>query len=511
MAAIQPIKTKKNEARRYTVAHPATLEVIGEFEVVDAAGVRAAVQKSRDAQKVWREVPVQERVKKMYHLLDVFLENQEHYIDVIMRDTGRGRVETILMEIIATADCISHYCKSAKSDLADHTVGLQTVLKAKKLVQTYRPLGVVGVIVPWNGPFVMSMNQSVPAVLAGNGVIIKPSEITPFSGSLAEKLFADAGFPEGLVQAVKGDGETGAALIEAGVDKISFTGSTATGRKVGAACGQALIPFSLELGGKDAAIVCADANLDRAAAGVVAGCMFNTGQFCCGTERCYVVESVADEFIAKVVQEVRNLKQHWDGSQDISAMIAPQQVDIIEEHVEDAKKKGARVLIGGKRHEGFDGAAYEATVLVDVTHSMTIMRDETFGPVLPIMVVKDENEAIAMANDSHFGLSGTLWTKDKAKGLAIAKQLETGSVCVNETAMTYGAHNAPFGGMKQSGVGYVHGEKSIRQFTQPVPVIIDRLGLKTEQNWYPLTREKGEGMQKFMNTLFGNKVLRWFA
>jgi acyl-CoA reductase-like NAD-dependent aldehyde dehydrogenase len=265
------------------------------------------------------------------------------------------------------------------------------------------------------------------------------------------------------------------------------------------------------MGGKDAAIVCRDAKVERAVKGVVNGCMFNTGQFCCGIERCYVHEDIAEEFIAGVVQEVRNLKQHWDGSQDISSMITPDQIGIIEEHVQDAIDKGAKVLIGGKQNEHFEGAAYEPTVLVDVNHSMLIMKDETFGPVLPIMVVKDENEAIALANDSRYGLSGTVWTKDKKKGLGIAKQMETGSVCVNETALTYGAHNAPFGGVKNSGVGYVHGKHAIRKFTQPVPVIIDRFGMKTEQNWYPLDEDLGEGMQKFVKKFFGSKLLRWLA
>ena len=508
MAVLEPIRTSKGQPRRFRVAHPATLEPLGELVVTPADEVREAVRKAREAQKKWARVPVADRARLMLRAVDILLERQEEYIDVIMRDTGRGRVETILMEIIPAVDTMAYYARHAERLLADRTVSNQTLLKAKKLVITCRPMGVFGVITPWNGPFVLAVNPAVPALLAGNAVVIKPSEVTPFSGRLFVDLFRAAGFPTDLVQCVDGDGETGAALIEAGVDKLSFTGSTATGRKVGEACGRNLIPFTLELGGKDAAIVCADADLDRAVSGVISGCMFNTGQFCCGIERVYVVESIAEEFIRRVVAEVRELRQHWDGTQDVSAMISPAQVDIIEDHVNDAVSRGARVLIGGRRNDSFRGAAYEPTVLVDVNHGMKVMTDETFGPVLPIMVVRDEDEALALANDSIYGLSGTVWTKDQDKALALARRMETGSVCVNETSLTFGAHNAPFGGVKQSGVGRVHGEAAIRQFCHEVPVIFDRLGLKKEQNWYPLSEDKGDGMQKFIRIFYGSKLLR---
>lgn len=511
MAAIEPMEADASGRRKFRVQHPATLEPLGEFAVTTPEEVRATVQRARSAQQEWARTSLDERVALMRRAIDVLLARQDEWVDVIMRDTGRGRVETILMEMIPAADVMAWFSKHAKSMLSDEKVGLQTLLKAKRMVVTYRPMGVVGVITPWNGPFILGLNPAVPALLAGNAVVIKPSEVTPFSGALVEDLFREAGFPEGLVQVVQGDGETGAALIDAGIDKLSFTGSTATGRKVGAACGRNLIPFTLELGGKDAAIVCADANIERAARGVVYGAMFNTGQFCCGTERCYVVRSVADEFIDKAVAAVRELKQDCDGTQDVSAMIWPKQVDIIDEQVADAVAKGARVLIGGRRNPGFSGAAYEPTVLVDVNHNMKVMVDETFGPVLPIMVVEDEDEALALANDSRYGLSGTIWAGDDKRALALAKGMQTGSICVNESSLTYGAHAAPFGGLKESGVGHVHGPNSIRQFCRSVPVIFDRLKMKTEQNWYPLTEDKGTGMQKFLKVFYGSKILRKLA
>lgn len=511
MAVIEPIEKDAEGRRGYRVTNPATLEVVGEFRVETAEDVQARVKRAREAQAKWAQKSVKERATYVQRALDLLVERKEELIDAIVADTGRGRTETLLMEIIPSADSLAWYAKRAPAMLKDRKVGVQTLLKAKRMVITHRPLGVVGVIAPWNGPFVLSINPSVPALLAGNAVIIKPSEITPFAGGLIEQLFLDAGFPEGLLQVARGDGETGAALVEAGIDKLSFTGSTATGRKVAEAAGRNLVPYSLELGGKDASIVCADADLERAARGVLYGAMFNTGQFCCATERVYVVREVADAFIEKLVEQAKELKQGDDGEQDVSAMIWPDQIPIMEAQLEDALKKGARILLGGNRNKDLKGEGFEPTVLVDVNHSMLVMREENFGPILPIMVVEDEDEALALANDSNFGLSGTVWTKDNKKGLRIAKQMETGSICVNESSLTYGVHRAPFGGVKESGVGYVHGDEGILHFTRQVPVIFDRLGLKEEQNWYPLTEKKREDMGKFLNFFYGSRIFRKFA
>lgn len=510
MAVLDPF-TLEDGRRGYRVSNPATLEPIGEFMVSTADEVREVVASASAAQKEWAKVPLKKRIEIISRAIEVIRDRQEDLIDVICADTGRGRVESYLMEIIPSFDAIAWCCNNAEKQLADRKLRPQTLLATKSLTITYRPIGVLGVIVPWNGPFVLSVNPSVPALLAGNAVVIKPSEVTPFSGSMIQEIFEQAGLPKGLLQVVKGDGSTGAALIDAGVNKISFTGSTATGRKVAEACGRNLISYSLELGGKDAAIVCADADIDRAAKGVVYGSFFNTGQFCCATERVYVVRSVADEFIQKVVAYVNELKQSDDGTQDLSALTMPRQVEIIEEQVNDALAKGARALTGAQRNEGIKGVAYMPTVLVDVNHQMKIMHDETFGPVIPIMVVEDEAEAIALANDSIYGLSGCVWTKNKKKGLEIARQMDTGSVNVNESSLTFGVHKAPFGGTKQSGVGFVHGEDMIRHFTRQVPVITDIFGLKEEQNWYPLTEKKYNDMKGFMSKFYGSKLFRKLA
>jgi acyl-CoA reductase-like NAD-dependent aldehyde dehydrogenase len=337
-------------------------------------------------------------------------------------------------------------------------------------------------------------------------VVLKPSEVTPFGGRLVADLFQEAGLPEGVFNLVEGDGETGAALVEAGVDKISFTGSVRTGRKVGEACGRNLVPCTLELGGKDPMIVCADADLERAAGGAVFGAFMNTGQYCCSTERVYVVEPVADEFTRRVVDKVRALRQGKDGEFDLGPMIWPHQIEVIERHVEDARKKGARVVLGGRRNHELGNMFYEATVLTGVTHDMAVMREETFGPILPILRVRDEEEALRLANDSTYGLSANVWTRDHAKAIGLAKRIDSGSICVNDSALTYGVLEAPFGGRKTSGIGQVNGEAGLRGYCYATPIILDRIAPKEEHVWYPYTADKGRVLQRIIKWFWGTPL-----
>ena len=390
------------------------------------------------------------------------------------------------MEVLAPCMQIAHYAKRG-ADYLQTTRRRPTGLMrfTKKLTLVYQPLGVVGLITPWNGPIALAANPLAQALMAGNAVVHKPSEVTPFSAVLLKELTDAAGFPDDLYQVIQGDGETGAALIEAGVDKISFTGSVATGRKVGEACGRNLIPVTLELGGKDAMIVCRDADLDRAADGAVRGSFFNTGHYCCGTERVYVPESIYDAFVEKVVEQTRSLKQTDRGEGDVGAVFWDRQMDIIESHMADAKARGARVLVGGERDRRLSGFFFPPTVVVDVDHGMDLMRQETFGPIVAIQKVRDEEEALELANDSDYGLSGNVWTTDLAKGEALAERLRTGSVSVNDISVTYGIPEAPFGGLKASGVGQVNGEIGIRGFCHLHPIIIDTS--RKARGGYPYT------------------------
>ncbi len=504
MAIVQAGETTGG-VRRLRVANPATKEHIGDISVNTLEIVRETVARSRTAQEAWGAKTVDERAIVIDRALKLLIARQEDFISVIMRETGRSHFETIMMEIMPACDALSYFSKQARRTLRDRKVGLH-LLRNKRLTITYQPLGVVGVITPWNGPFILSINPAIQALLAGNGVVIKPSEVTPFSGKLVAELFRDAGLPSGLLAVLEGDGETGVALIESGVDKISFTGSVKTGRKVGEACGRNLVPCTLELGGKDAMIVCDDADVVRAANGAVFGALMNAGQFCCSIERIYVAENIADEFIRRVVAKVKTLKQATSGEFDLGPMIWPPQLDVIERHIEDAKKHGATVLVGGKRNEQVGGLYYEPTVITNVTHDMAIMREETFGPVVAIVRVQSDDEAIRCANDSTYGLTATVWSRSDERAEAIAKRLVVGSISVNDVALTYGALEAPFGGRRSSGVGQIHGENSLRNFCYPTPILFDRFRTKEEVVWYPYTNDKAKLLQRIIRWIWGTPL-----
>ena len=309
-----------------------------------------------------------------------------------------------------------------------------------------------------------------------------------------------------------GDGETGAALLEAELDKISFTGSVATGRKVAEVCGRRLIPCTLELGGKDPMIVCADADLDRAARGAVYGAFTNAGQVCTSTERVYVVDEVADAFTRKVVEETARLRQGSAGEFDVGAIIESRQIGIIEDHVRDAVARGARVLAGGRRNPvEKEGLFFEPTVLVDVDHGMKVMCDETFGPVLPIMRVRDEDEALELANDSRYGLNANVWTRNKRKGTRLAKAIDSGMVVVNDCMLTYGVTESPFGGAKESGIGRVNGELGLRGYCRVQSILVDRFGGKTEPLWYPYSGRKLRVLARALRAIWGTSLGRWLS
>jgi succinate-semialdehyde dehydrogenase/glutarate-semialdehyde dehydrogenase len=512
MAIVTPVETPPGARRRLALTNPASLEPLGEIEVQNAEDVARAVERARRAQPAWAALSVEERARYLERALAILLQRQEAFVEVVLRETGKARSEALMMEIFASCDALQFYAKRAGRFLRPERKRLHGMLAlTKKLRVVYRPLGVVGVISPWNGPLILSLNPVAQALVAGNAVLLKPSEVTPRSGQLVGELFEAAGLPADVLTVLVGDGETGAALVEAGVDKISFTGSVATGRTVAVACAQQLLPCTLELGGKDPMIVCADADLDRAAGGALAGAFLNTGHYCCSTERVYVVESVADEFIRKVVERAGSLRQGAEGEFDVGAVFWQNQLEIIEQHVDDAVAKGARILVGGRRNPELDGLFYEPTVLTEATHDMRIMREETFGPILPIMRVRDEDEAIRMANDSSYGLGANLWTRDSRRGLELAQRIESGSVCVNDMTMTYGVQEAPFGGRKQSGIGQVNGELGVRGYCWRQPVVLDRFGGRQIAGHYPYSEKKNRGMQSVMRLLWGNRLGRWLS
>jgi acyl-CoA reductase-like NAD-dependent aldehyde dehydrogenase len=510
MAIVQPVAVSDGQPRRISLTSPATREAIGEIAINTAEEVRERVAAARRAQPAFEALGFAARAAIMQRALSILVSDQDRFLDVIIRETGRSRMETIFMELFPACDSLAYYSKNAERLLRDEKPALH-LLKTKKLVISHRPLGVVGIITPWNGPFVLSLNPTVQALMAGNCVVLKPSEVTPFSGKLVGELFREAGLPDDVLSVLEGDGETGAALVEGGVDKISFTGSVRTGRKIGEACGRNLIPCTLELGGNNPLIVCADADVPRAAKGCVFGAFLNAGQFCCATGRVYVVDSVADAFIAQVVEYVKTLKQGRSGEFDLGPAIWPRQIDTVERHVKDAVARGAKVLTGGARNQALGELFFEPTVLTDVTPEMLVMREETFGPVLPIVRVRDEAEALRLSNDSEYGLAATLWTRDEAKALRLGKQLQAGSVCMNDSSITYGVHEAPFGGRKQSGLGQVHGAAGLKNYCFAQPILLERWKFRQEDVWYPYTNEKGKALSKAMQWLWGTRIGRMFT
>jgi acyl-CoA reductase-like NAD-dependent aldehyde dehydrogenase len=372
----------------------------------------------------------------------------------------------------------------------------------------YEPLGVVLIIAPWNFPFTLSLIPIISAVLAGNTVVYKPSEQTTFSAMVMEKILKESGFEPGVVTFIYGkSSEIGDALIEGGPNKIMLTGSSTTGRKIMEKAAKYLIPVELELGGKDPMIVFEDVNLERASSATVWGSLLNCGQACVALERIYVQDKVYDKFVNLVVDKLKKVKQGWDekGDVDTGCINNIGQVKIIEEHVNDAVSKGAKILIGGRKKD--KSLFYPPTVLVNVNHNMKIMQEETFGPIICIMKFKDENEAIKLANDSIYGLNASVWSHDKISALRVAKQITTGGVAVNN-ALTASANFAlPFGGVKQSGIGRYHGPYGLHAFSNIKAVLVEKDKKDHEVNWYPFREEKYHRFLTTFKSLFSENTI----
>lgn len=468
-------------ATELTSINPATLETVGALPIDDAAAVQDAVRRARAAQPAWAALPVSRRLDVLRRYQRLVVDRRQAIMTALCRETSKPKAEA-LVEVFAVLEMIRHYRGTAARQLAPQPVNPGLLLH-KKAYKVYEPLGVIGVISPWNYPFLLPHTPIISALLAGNAVVFKPSELTPVIGKLVVDMLHEVLPDPNLVQFVVGPGDTGAALVGAGVDKIAFTGSVGTGKKIMAQAAETLTPVVMELGGKDPMIVCADADLERAAAGAVWAAFSNSGQTCMAVERCYVVESVADAFIAKVVEKTKALRQGARGEVDLGSMISERQRSNVSRHVQEAVAQGATVLAGGK--EGKEGYAYEPTVLVNVTQQMAVMTEETFGPVLPIMRVPDEATAVKLANDTPFGLTASVWTKRQHKGERIAAQLRAGVVCVNDHLVNYGITSLPFGGVGQSGFGRMHGSEGLLEMVQVKSVVVDRLGLPKEFYWFP--------------------------
>ena len=495
---------------RHTIAvvNPATAEKITDVAVTDAAGVRAAIQQARAAQQQWAHTSFTERGAALKRYRDVIIDNKDRIANVIASETGRPRGDVYPSELLPLCDAVGYWAKTAATSLADEKVHPH-LLKNKKVYVSYHPIGVVGIIGPWNFPFLLTIGEAIPALMAGCAAIIKPSEVTPLSAMLGAELAETAGLPRGLLQAIPGYGETGALLVDC-ADMICFTGSVETGKKVAERAAKRLIPVTLELGGKDPMVVLRDANLERAATGCVWGALFNAGQVCMSVERVYVEEPIYDAFVQRVAEKVKHLRQGLqDQAVEVGSMTFPPQLQKVEQPVADAVQKGAKVLTGGRRNPNLPGLFYEPTVLSDVTHDMAVMTDETFGPVIPIMKVRDAEEAIRLANDSRYGLTASVWTKDRNTAQILSRRIQAGSVCVNDCLVNFAITEAPMGGVKESGIGLRHGAQGIRKFCRQQTVVIDRFGANKEITWYPTSKRKAALFRRalsFYRSGFWNKL-----
>ncbi len=466
---------------RLTCLNALTGELVADVPVMGPDEVRGLVAATREAQAEWSKRSLAQRSRALQRLRRVVADRADEIAGIVRIETGKVLGEG-LSEVVIALDNLDYLARKAPSYLLGRRAGSGWLYQRRARV-AYDPWGVIGAITPWNYPFAIGMGVVGTALAGGNGVVLKPSEFTQLTGELIADLVAQAIDVQNLVSVATGDVGTGAALVTSGVDKIAFTGSTATGKKVMAAAAESLTPVVLELGGKDAMIVCADADIERAARGAVWGAFYGCGQVCMSVERAYVVDSVHDEFVEAVMREARRVRTSDEDEAMVGSLIAPFQLEKVDSHVRAAQAAGARVLLGGRPIAG-PGHFYQPTVIVDVDQGMDVMRHETFGPVLPIMRVADEAEAVALANDTAYGLDASVWSRDRRKARRIADRLQVGTVLINDHLVNYAMADLPFGGARQSGFGRVHGIEGLREFVRPKGWVEDRMTLKREPHWF---------------------------
>ncbi len=487
------------------VENPATGEVVATVPDLSADAVAELARRARAAQPGWQALGFDGRATVVLRMRKWLMDNAERVVATIVSETGKTYEDAFMVELSYTGGALGYWAKHGKAFLDDESVAVSTLaVTGKKLVTRYEPLGLVGVIGPWNYPMVNTFGDAIPALLAGNSVILKPSEITPLTSLLLAEGLEHSGLPHDVLQVATGRGATGSALVDE-ADMIMFTGSTETGKRVLARAARTLTPVSLELGGKDPMIVLADADLERAANAAVYYSMLNGGQTCVSVERVYVEAPVYEDFLDRVVEKVTAIRQGAStgpATAEIGSMTTAAQLGIVEAHVADAVAKGARALTGGHRRPG-KGHFYEPTVLVDVDHTMRAMTEETFGPTLPIMRVADAEEAVRLANDSPYGLAASIYTRDGARGQQLARRLEAGAVCVNDALMNYLAVELPMGGWKASGLGTRHGAGGIRKYTKQQSLLISRLHLKRELWMFPYKARTSKLLFRGLRLVYG--------
>jgi len=498
-------------AKQLTSVNPATGEVLREIDCASDGDVQAAVARARAAQAAWQELGLRRRVAILREFQRKLHQSKSEIAEAITREAGKPLAESLVTEVLVVLDAARFLIDNAWRLLRDEPVphgNLATKLKNGWLVR--EPHGVIGIISPWNYPFSIPATETLAALVAGNAVVLKPSELTPLVALELAKLLHASGVPEDVFPVVIGEAPAGAALLRCPIDKLVFTGSVATGKRIATAAAERLLPVVLELGGKDPMLVLDDADVDVASSAAVWGAFVNAGQACLSVERCYVHRSLYQSFVNACAEKTSQLRV-GDGMHsrtDVGPMIHERQVRIVESHVEDAKARGARVLVGGTRLPDLGANFYAPTVLAGVTHDMRIMREETFGPVLPVMAFDSDDEAVRLANDSEYGLAASLWTRASARGEKLARRIHAGTVMVNDVISCFGISEAPHGGVKASGVGRTHGRFGLDEMVRKKYLDIDRMPGMKKVWWYGYGESFRWNMEGFLDMQFARGLGR---
>jgi acyl-CoA reductase-like NAD-dependent aldehyde dehydrogenase len=510
MNALSADLARQQEAGQFIVRNPATQEIIGTLPNMAESQIAEAVEKAAAAQVRWAATPVRHRMRILGRFAELLCDQKNSVAAVISREAGKPDAEALSTEVMVVLDTVkylqNHVPEFLKPEPVPHG---NPVMKLKGGTLLREPYGVVGIISPWNYPFSLPAVQTLTALATGNAVMLKPSEFTPFSSLELEKLLRSAGLAPDLLQVITGDGLAGASLLSTNVQKIIFTGSVATGKRVAQAAAARLLPVVLELGGKDPMIVLEDADIDVASSAAVWGAFMNAGQTCLSVERCYVQEKIYAKFLEACAAKTGKLRigPGTDPNIDVGPMIHECQLRIVQSHVEDAVARGARPLAGGKPLPKLGPNFFAPTILADVDHSMMIMREETFGPVLPVRSFKTEDEAVALANDSDYGLAACIFTNDRKRGEVLARRIQAGTVMVNDVIACFGISEAPHGGVKASGIGRTHGRFGLEEMVWPKYVDSDRMPRMKKLWWYGYGPAFGQQMGGFIELLFARKLI----
>jgi len=494
---------------RIASVNPATGEVLGELDSAGPTEVRAAVARAHAAQLEWDAWGIHNRVKVMRRFQQILLAHKTDIARRITQEAGKPLVEALLTEVLVVLDATRFLIENAFAILREEKLTHGNLAMKTKSGRILRePYGVVGIISPWNYPFSIPATEALAALVAGNAVVLKPSELTPLIALELQALLREAGVPDDIFQVLPGDGETGAALVRSEISKLIFTGSVTTGRRIAQVAAERLLPVVLELGGKDPMIVLEDADIDVASSGAVWGAFMNAGQTCLSVERCYVHQSLYSVFLEACAEKVRKLRvgNGMDPASEIGPMIHERQVRVVETQIEDAKQRGARVLVGGTRLRELGPTFFAPTVLADVDHNMRVMQEETFGPVLPVTPFREETEAVRRANDSDFGLAASIWTRDRARGERLARQINAGTVMVNDAVSCFSISEAPHGGVKASGLGRTHGRWGLEEMVRVKYVDSDRLPRMKKIWWFGYGGGFGGEMESLLDLLYARPL-----